>query len=145
MKTTSIKQRSVSSSNRPTAPSTVWREAVLRLFRRRKQHLQHGERLLNKGRLNTLRLSPNHIQGFIYTRDSRFVLVNIHLSNVMPDTLNTPDMMKFTIECSEKHHPGLSRYAAATLLAVGRRLRYDHHFTSQLLNTAAADQSISES
>ena len=117
----------------PRSPARRWSEAVERLYSRRRRHLAAGRRLLWDGRVDTLRLSPGHIQGFIYTRDSRFVLVNIRLPPASAETLFALEASSLRIECSEKQHPGLSRFAAATLLAVAQTLRRDPAAAARLL------------
>lgn len=107
------------------SPARCWGLSVETIYRRRQTLLAAGKRLLWDGRVHTLRLSPGHIQGLIFTRDSRFVLVNIRIDAACRDhpfTFSTKDLQ---IACSEKGHPGLSRFAAATLLAVARELRQD--------------------
>lgn len=121
------------------SPARRWTHVVERLFRRRKRHLAAGRRLLWDGRVDTLRLTPGHIQGLIYTRDSRFVLVNIRLPQVSAETLFTVDTKMMQIDCSEKHYPGLSRYAAATLLAVAQTFRRDHTAVTRLSHPLDVD------
>ena len=119
------------------SPARCWSLSVETIYRRRQRFLAAGSRLLWGGRVHTLRLSPGHIQGFIFTRDSRFVLVNIRLAAACSDHPFTFSANDLEIACSEKAHPGFSRFAAATLLSVARELRQDRSTIKRIFPTVA--------